>query len=313
MLVRDLPGKAATISRLAIGPFVLFYSAWETVIGLATGVLVQHANDSPASPAPRHLDSIQALGDNAIVGESGALALAGGLAWIIAVIAGRGCGPPRRRARPGSGPARAVADRDLAPAAHRTHRPCLLRRCRPADLPRPARQRSEDGPGPVAQTALHSAGVSPRGPRLARRDSTHSSNVGPASVASGPGSRVPFARSSRSGSSGLLASTIRGKSPRRAASSVAASKRLSSRGPAISEIRAGSGSRGHVDERLGDGPGRDQLRAHLRHVAHIALGAPPHELTDELVELRRAEDADRDRARQHRLLVGDLCRLVAAW
>ena len=87
ILVRDLPGKAATISRLAIGPFVLFYAAWETVIGLATGALVQHANDSPADERPAISDSIQALGDNAIVGESGALALAGGLAWITAVIA----------------------------------------------------------------------------------------------------------------------------------------------------------------------------------------------------------------------------------
>jgi hypothetical protein len=48
MLVRDLPGKAARISRLAIGPFVLLYAAYETVIGLATGALVQHANDAPA-------------------------------------------------------------------------------------------------------------------------------------------------------------------------------------------------------------------------------------------------------------------------
>jgi hypothetical protein len=87
MLVRDLPGKAATISRLAIGPFVLFYSAWETVIGLATGVLVQHANDSPASQRPAVSDGIQALGDNAIVGEMGALSIVGGLAWITAVLA----------------------------------------------------------------------------------------------------------------------------------------------------------------------------------------------------------------------------------
>jgi hypothetical protein len=87
MLVRDLPGKAAAISRLAIGPFVLFYSAWETVIGLATGALVQHANDSPARERPAVSDSIQALGDNAIVGEMGALSIVGGLAWITAVIA----------------------------------------------------------------------------------------------------------------------------------------------------------------------------------------------------------------------------------
>ena len=37
MLIRDLPGRAATISRVAIGLFVVFYTAWETVIGLATG------------------------------------------------------------------------------------------------------------------------------------------------------------------------------------------------------------------------------------------------------------------------------------
>ncbi len=53
LLVRDVPGRAAAVSRLAIGPFVLFYGAWEAVIGLATGALVQHANDVPAGPPGR--------------------------------------------------------------------------------------------------------------------------------------------------------------------------------------------------------------------------------------------------------------------
>jgi hypothetical protein len=53
MLVRDLPGKAATISRMAIGPFVLFYGAWEAVIGLATGALVQHDPSGAAEPPPK--------------------------------------------------------------------------------------------------------------------------------------------------------------------------------------------------------------------------------------------------------------------
>jgi hypothetical protein len=52
LLARDLPGKAATISRLAIGPFVLFYGAWEAVIGLATGALVQRRSASSALPVP---------------------------------------------------------------------------------------------------------------------------------------------------------------------------------------------------------------------------------------------------------------------
>jgi hypothetical protein len=87
MLVRDLPGKAARISRLAIGPFVLLYSAYETVIGLATGALVQHANDAPADERPVLSDAIQSLQDNVIVGDPGVVATIGALAWIAAVIA----------------------------------------------------------------------------------------------------------------------------------------------------------------------------------------------------------------------------------
>jgi hypothetical protein len=87
MLVRDLPGKAATISRLAIGAFVLFYGAWEAVIGLATGALVQHANEAPASEGPAVSDAIQSLQDNAIVGDPSVVAGIGALAWIVAVIA----------------------------------------------------------------------------------------------------------------------------------------------------------------------------------------------------------------------------------
>ena len=98
LLVYDLPGKAATISRWAIGPFVLFYSAWEAVIGLAIGALAQHANDAPANRRTAISDAMQALGDNAIVGEAGALLIVGALAWMTAVIAAavaiRGAGAP---------------------------------------------------------------------------------------------------------------------------------------------------------------------------------------------------------------------------
>ena len=87
LLVRDLPGRAATVSRLAIGPFVLFYAAWETVIGLAIGVLVQHANDAPARERPAVADAIQAVGGNVIIGDAGILLAVGALAWITAVIA----------------------------------------------------------------------------------------------------------------------------------------------------------------------------------------------------------------------------------
>lgn len=60
-------------------------------------------------------------------------------------------------------------------------------------------------------------------------------------------------------------------------------------------VRAPVRGRWQADERFGDGPGSDQLCAHLRHVAHVALPAPLHKLRDKLVELRRAQISGRDR------------------
>jgi hypothetical protein len=87
LLVRDLPGTAARISRAAIVPFVVCYGAWEVVIGLATGALVQHGNDVAAGDRPAVADAIQSLQENVIVGENSILGFAGVLAWIVAVLA----------------------------------------------------------------------------------------------------------------------------------------------------------------------------------------------------------------------------------
>jgi hypothetical protein len=53
LLLRDMPGRAAQIGRLAILPFVVCYVAGDAITGLATGVLVEHANDLPAGRARR--------------------------------------------------------------------------------------------------------------------------------------------------------------------------------------------------------------------------------------------------------------------
>ncbi len=85
LLVKDLPGRAAHISRLAIGPFVLFYGAGEAILGVATGVLVQHANDVPAGEREAAADAVTALWDNALSDD--VLITIGGIAWVVAVIA----------------------------------------------------------------------------------------------------------------------------------------------------------------------------------------------------------------------------------
>ena len=87
LLVRDLPGRAARISRLAIGPFVLFYGAGEAVLGIGTGVLVRHANSVPADERTAVARTIDDLWDNSTVGEIGALLGIGALAWIVAALA----------------------------------------------------------------------------------------------------------------------------------------------------------------------------------------------------------------------------------
>ena len=85
LLVRDLPGTAARISRLAIGPFVLFYGAGEALLGVATGALVQHANDVGADQRPAAANAAQGLWDNFIASDL--LIGLGTVAWIVAAIA----------------------------------------------------------------------------------------------------------------------------------------------------------------------------------------------------------------------------------
>ena len=98
LLVRDMPGTAARISRLAIGPFVVLYAAWEAVIGIAIGTMVQHSNDAPVSQQAAVGDTIQSIGSSAIIGDAGVVGLLGALAWAVAVIAAavayRGAGAP---------------------------------------------------------------------------------------------------------------------------------------------------------------------------------------------------------------------------
>jgi hypothetical protein len=92
------------------------------------------------------------------------------------------------------------------------------------------------------------------------------------------------------GSADSGACSIRAGSPVRAASRRARSIRLLAR---ARDLRGSRLARGQVGEVLGDRPRRDHLRGEVGHVDDVALPAPVHELLDELVELRRPQDADR--------------------
>ena len=61
LLLTGLQSRAATISRVALLPFVAFYTAWETTIGIGNGVLVDYTNGLPADDQAVMSDAIRAL------------------------------------------------------------------------------------------------------------------------------------------------------------------------------------------------------------------------------------------------------------
>lgn len=45
LLLRGVDGAAALVARTAVASFVLFYAAWETLIGIGTGLLADQVNE----------------------------------------------------------------------------------------------------------------------------------------------------------------------------------------------------------------------------------------------------------------------------
>ncbi len=102
LLVAGLSGWAATISRLAlIIFFVPFYSAWDAVAGVGTGVLIRYANSLPAAEQAAVEPVIDAYWQSQIFGNISIFGWAGGsLGWIVAILAAaialKQAGAPRR-------------------------------------------------------------------------------------------------------------------------------------------------------------------------------------------------------------------------
>lgn len=87
LLVDGLDGRAATLSRLALAPFLVFYAAYEVTVGAATGILVDHANGLPATEQAAVAGAIQDLNRNPILTDPSVSMVVGALAWIVAMIA----------------------------------------------------------------------------------------------------------------------------------------------------------------------------------------------------------------------------------
>jgi lysylphosphatidylglycerol synthetase-like protein (DUF2156 family) len=88
LLLSGLEGRPATVSRVALIFFLVFYTAYEVTVGIGTGILVDYANGRPAAEQAVLAEAIQDLNRNAITADPASIALIlGVLGWVVAMVA----------------------------------------------------------------------------------------------------------------------------------------------------------------------------------------------------------------------------------
>ena len=125
LLLRGLQSRAATVSRVALIVFLVFYTAYEVTVGLGTGILTDYANGLPAAEQAVVADAIQHYNEDNILGDPMSVSLVARTPGLDGRDGGGRGGLAARRSR-------LAADR-----ARRAHRP--LRH--PSAARRPGRAR----------------------------------------------------------------------------------------------------------------------------------------------------------------------------
>jgi hypothetical protein len=85
-LVKDLPGRAAQVARIAIVPFAIAYAIFDAIAGIAIGVVIREANGMSAAESAavqRVFDDSDLLTETISVG----VYVVGGLAWFVMALA----------------------------------------------------------------------------------------------------------------------------------------------------------------------------------------------------------------------------------
>jgi hypothetical protein len=88
LLVRGMESTAARVCRIALVFFVVFYSAFETLVGIGTGILVDDINGLAASDKAAAAPLVEEFTDNILIrGPLGVFTSIGSVAFITAAIA----------------------------------------------------------------------------------------------------------------------------------------------------------------------------------------------------------------------------------
>jgi hypothetical protein len=87
LLLSGLRSRAATVSRLSLGVFLVFYTAYEVTVGLGTGILVDYATHLPASEQAAVAGAIQHYNESNVLGDPVSVSLVAGLlGWMVATV-----------------------------------------------------------------------------------------------------------------------------------------------------------------------------------------------------------------------------------
>ena len=133
MLLRGLESRAATVSRVALVFFLVFYTAYEVTVGVGTAILVDYANGLPAAEQAAVAGAIQDYNENCDPLRPVRLILPRRLR-LDRCDGGRRRRLPSRRGRLAHDAARRLLRAVCRPpAAGRPGRPRLLRRGRRTD------------------------------------------------------------------------------------------------------------------------------------------------------------------------------------
>ena len=87
LLLRGVEGKAAQVSRIALVPFVISYSAWETLQGIGNGILVDQVNALPEAERATGAALVQSFAENSLSRDAGVFCSIGSIGFITAAIA----------------------------------------------------------------------------------------------------------------------------------------------------------------------------------------------------------------------------------
>ena len=88
-LLDGLASTAATVSRCALVVWTVFFTAYDAIQGVATGLLVRHAGGVPEAQQIAIADALDYLVlDSRLAGDISAIQMVAGAAWLTVAIAG---------------------------------------------------------------------------------------------------------------------------------------------------------------------------------------------------------------------------------